>query len=71
MTEFDELRFDIELAIKLDAGVPKTRRDRSEWAEYVSGKIAARLRERWEFKHKPGIQPGPSFMHGMGRVMPK
>jgi hypothetical protein len=62
MTEFDDLRFDIVLAIKLDAAVPTSKRARSEWAGYVAGKIAERLRQQWEFKKKPGVVLGPSFM---------
>lgn len=58
---FDELRFDIKFAISFDTFVPTSRRARSEWAEHAAGKIAERLRQHWEFKRKPGIQPGPSF----------
>jgi hypothetical protein len=56
MNDFDSLCFDIELAIKLDGAVPRSKRDRSEWAEYVAGKIAARLRRNWDFIHKPAIE---------------
>jgi hypothetical protein len=66
-TELDRLRFDIELAIKLDTFVPRSRRQRSDWAQHVAEKIAERLRERWEFTPKPGIPLGPGFMSGMKR----
>ena len=62
MPDFDSLRFDIELAIKLDAAVPTSKRARGEWAEYVAGKIAERLRAHWEFTRKPGIALGPAAL---------
>jgi hypothetical protein len=68
MTEFDHLRFDIELAIKLDTFVPRSKRERSEWADQVAGKIAERLRKHWEFTRKPGIELGPGFMSGMPKT---
>ena len=64
MSDFDALRFDIELAIKLDTFVPRSKRDRSQWAEHVFEKIAERLRQHWEFKHKPGLTLGPSAPMG-------
>jgi hypothetical protein len=64
MTEFDELRFTILMAIK-DTGVPTTKRARSEWAEHVSAVIAEHLRQRWEFNRKPGVRIGPSAMAGI------
>ena len=66
MPDFDQLRFYIELAIK-DAAVPTSRRARSEWAQYVSGKIAARLRERWEFRHKDAATDWRSYPMGEKR----
>jgi hypothetical protein len=64
MTEFDELRFTILMAVK-DTGVPTSKRARSEWAERVSAVIAEHLRQRWEFTRKPGLKVGPSAMVGM------
>jgi hypothetical protein len=66
MTEFDHLRFDIQLAIPLDTSVPRPKQERGEWAEKVSERIAERLRKHWEFTRKPGIDLGPSFSSGMG-----
>lgn len=51
MLHFDHLSFDILRAIQ-GMGVPRSKRERSEWAERVSGKIAERLREGWEMKRK-------------------
>lgn len=56
MPDFDDLRFDILLEIKLDTFVPTSKRARSEWAEHAAGKIAERLRRGWEFTRKPGDQ---------------
>jgi hypothetical protein len=58
MPEFDQLLFDIELAIKADTYVPTTRRARTEWAEHAAERIAERLRQHWEFTRKPGIPLG-------------
>ena len=61
MPEFDDLRFDILLAIKLDTFVPTSKRARSEWAEHAAGKIAERLRQGWEFMRKPEVYSGPTY----------
>lgn len=65
MPDLDPLAFDILLAIKLDTFVPTSKRARSEWAEHVAEKIAARLRQGWELTRKPGIEKGPSAMAQM------
>lgn len=71
ISEFDHLRFDIEFAIKFDTFVPTTGRERSEWAEQASGKIAERLRRGWGFKRKAGVEKGPGFMSGLEMTKPK
>jgi len=63
--DFEALRFDIVLAIKLDTFVPTTRRARSEWADHVARAIAERLVKGWEFTRKPGLPVvEPARVHG-------